>query len=140
MIFRPQHQPSDRRSPPLVGVHALDGLQEIPILMKRPLKIGLIAGFAAIITAGVIETALAKTENDLFQFCTTKAYGWPTPWKIDYCECEDAKTTFPASSRIENLSALAGSGLIGFALIGGISRCRQHRDSQEADDDTEEAV
>jgi hypothetical protein len=45
--------------------------------MNRPLKADLIAGICAIVAVGAIEAAFANTENDFFQFCTTKAYGWP---------------------------------------------------------------
>ena len=89
--------------------------------MTRPLKAGLIAGILAIIAAGTIEAALAKAKNDFFQFCTTKAYGWPAPWKIDYCECEGAKTAYLTTSS----STIAGSGIAGFALFGWVSILRQ---------------
>ena len=95
--------------------------------MNHPLKAGLIAGLIAIVATGVIEAALANTENDFFQFCTTKAYGWPAPWKIDYCECEGTKTTYPRTSKIVNLSTIVGSGIIGFVIFGGIILLRQRK-------------
>jgi hypothetical protein len=85
---------------------------------------GLIAGLIAMTAAGAIVALLAKSENDFYQFCTTKAYGWPLPWKVVYCECEGAKTVHPVSSRIGNLSFVAGSGLAGFFMAGGLSRLR----------------
>jgi len=94
--------------------------------MNRPLKTGLIAGIGAIVAVGAIEAAFANTENDFFQFCTTKAYGWPAPWKIDYCECEGVKTAYPATSKIMNFAAIAVCGIAGSALFGGISLLR-HR-------------
>jgi hypothetical protein len=97
--------------------------------MKRPLKVGLISGIVAMVmagsvVAGSVVAAFAKTENDFFQFCTTKAYGWPAPWRIDYCECEGSKTTFPTTSKIVNFSMIAGSEIAGFALFVGISTLR----------------
>ena len=94
--------------------------------MNRPLKTGLIAGIVAIVAVGAIEAVLANTENDFFQFCTTKAYGWPAPWKIDYCACEGARTTYPAISKIMNFTAIAVSGIAGSVLFGGISLLRRH--------------
>ncbi len=84
------------------------------------------------VVAGSVVAAFAKTENDFFQFCTTKAYGWPAPWKIDYCECEGSKTTFPTTSKIVNFSMIAGSGVAGFAIFGGISmlRSRENKPKQ----------
>jgi hypothetical protein len=95
--------------------------------MNRPLTTGLIAGIVAIVSVGAIEAVLANAENDFFQFCTTKAYGWPAPWKIDYCECEGARTTYPAISKIMNFTAIAVSGIAGSVLFGGISLLRRHR-------------
>ena len=93
--------------------------------MRRALKAGLIAAIVAVFVAGSIEAVFAKTENDFFQFCTTKAYGWPAPWRIDYCECEGAKTVHPPTSKIVNLSVIGGSGFLGFAFFGGVSLFRQ---------------
>jgi hypothetical protein len=95
--------------------------------MNRSLKAGLIAGLIAMVGAGVIVTSLANSENKFYQFCTTKAYGWPTPWKVEYCKCEGAKMVYPVSSRIVNLSSIAGSGLAGFFLFGGLSLFQRQR-------------
>ncbi|MDF1739809.1 MAG: hypothetical protein P1U86_11675 [Verrucomicrobiales bacterium] len=93
--------------------------------MRRALKNGLIVALVVTIAAGAIEAALAQTENDFFQFCTTKAYGWPAPWRIDYCECEGAKTVYPARSKVVNLFAIGGSGFLAFAFVSGLSLLRQ---------------
>ena len=95
--------------------------------MKPPLKINLILGVVAIAVAGSLVVVFAKVENDFFQFCTTKAYGWPAPWKIDYCECVGSKTTFPTTSKVVNFSMIVGSGIAGFALCGGISMLRNRQ-------------
>lgn len=81
------------------------------------------------VVAGSVVAAFAKTENDFFQFCTTKAYGWPLPWRIAYCECEGSKTTFPTTSKIVNFAMIAGSGVAGFALFGGISMLRNRQNN-----------
>ena len=86
--------------------------------MNRPLT----ACISAIVLTAVIEVALAGVENEIFQFCTTKAYGWPTPWKMDYCPCEGAVTTYPKIHWIVNFSSVFGSGLAAFLLVRGIAR------------------
>lgn len=93
----------------------------------KPLQAALLAGIAASMTTGAIEALLANVENDFFQFCTTKAYGWPTPWKIDYCECEGTKTVYPTMNKIVNLGSIAGAGIAGFVILGGASFMRQRR-------------
>jgi hypothetical protein len=95
--------------------------------VNQPPKAALVAGLIAMLVAGAIVTSLAKSENLCYEFCTTKAYGWPTPWKIEYCECEGAKTVHPVASRIVNLSSIAGTGLVGFFLFGGLSWLLRHR-------------
>ena len=89
--------------------------------MKKPLQIGLIAGLVAVLAIGGLEALLANSENDFFQFCTTKAYGWPAPWTIEYCECEGAATVHPTTSKTVNLGAVAGGGFFRFAFVGGFS-------------------
>lgn len=98
--------------------------------MNPQLKAGLIAGVVAIVAVGVIEALFAKTENDFFQFCTTKAYGWPAPWRIDWCECEGGSTTYPTTGKIVNFSSLAGSGIAAFAVVGGIPLLRGRQKSK----------
>lgn len=93
--------------------------------MNRTLKAGSIAGIVGILAIGLMEVVLAKSENDFFQFCTTKAYGWPAPWRIDYCECEGATTVYPTTSKVVNLSAVAGGGIGGFVLVGGFALLRR---------------
>jgi hypothetical protein len=95
--------------------------------MKRSLKSGIFSGIAAIVVAVSLVAALSKTENDFFQFCTTKAYGWPAPWKIDYCECEGSKTVYPTTSKIANSLLVVGSGIAGFALFSANSMLRNRR-------------
>jgi hypothetical protein len=95
--------------------------------MKRPVKIGLTAGIGAILITAGVEAALASTENDSFQFCTTKAYGWPLPWRIDYCECKGSTTVYPASHMLINAGVIVGSGVISFALFGGLAVLFQRR-------------
>ncbi len=85
--------------------------------MNTSLHAELKAGILAMIAGGGIIAALSKTENDFFQFCTTKAYGCPTPWKIDWCPCEKGMPTHPSKYIVVNLSVIAGSGIVGFALF-----------------------
>lgn len=61
--------------------------------------------------------ATANIENDFFQFCTTKAYGWPAPWKIEYCLCEGERTVFPLSSIIINTAMVFATGVVTFFIV-----------------------
>ncbi|MEM9018539.1 MAG: hypothetical protein AAGC68_16130, partial [Verrucomicrobiota bacterium] len=70
--------------------------------MKQPLKAALLGGLIALIAAGAVEASLAQSRNTLFEFCTTKAYGWPAPWRMDYCECGGLKTEYPFKSMLIN--------------------------------------
>jgi hypothetical protein len=36
----------------------------------------------------VLSLATLPLRNDTFEFCTTKAYGFPLPWWMAWCECE----------------------------------------------------
>ena len=96
--------------------------------MKKQVQIGLTGGIASVLAIGALEVALAKTENDFFQFCTTKAYGWPAPWKIEYCECEGAETVYPAFCPVVNVGAVGGGGVAGFVVFGGFALLRQRKD------------
>lgn len=77
---------------------------------RKAISIGAICLFAMALIIGI----LSEVENDFFQFCTTKAYGWPAPWKIEYCLCEKDAIESPASSIIVNIGLIVISGLIGF--------------------------
>jgi len=112
-------------------VDGLDVVQKKFSMMNRQLITRMSAGIVGVLAVGLIEVAFAKTENDFFQFCTTKAYGWPAPWRIDYCECEGARTTYPITGKIVNLSAIVGGGIGGFSLCGGIGLLRRRADSQK---------
>ena len=90
--------------------------------MRHPLKIGIIAAVVAVLLLGIVEISLARSENDFFQFCTTKAYGWPTPWKIDYCECNGLKTVYPAFNFSVNIGLILAGGLASLILFGGIAK------------------
>jgi hypothetical protein len=57
---------------------------------------------------------MARSENDFFQYCTARAYGWPTPWKICCCECEGGRTIYPALNAIINIGMILASGFVVF--------------------------
>ena len=67
---------------------------------------------------GAVMGIFAGTENAFFEFCTTKAYGWPAPWRIDYCPCEGDRTVFPLPSIMINIGVIIASGLAAFCITG----------------------
>jgi hypothetical protein len=91
--------------------------------MKKIRKQILISAIA-MLAVGALIGVTSQAENDLYQFCTTKAYGWPVPWIIEYCLCEGEKTVFPLSSIVINLTAIFASGLFAFLVTGILARKR----------------
>lgn len=64
----------------------------------------------ALAAAGLV--LYSQRNNEYPDYCTTKAYGWPLPWRIDNCECDGrgGLTEYPTESVVWNLSlALAGA-------------------------------
>lgn len=68
---------------------------------------------------GLAMAVVAGLGNPFAEFCTTKAYGWPFPWRIDYCPCEGGKTAFPVSSVVGNAGVLLVGGFLGACAIKG---------------------
>jgi len=92
--------------------------------MKSYFRNGLRASGIVMLIVGSLVAVMAHSENDSFQFCTTKAYGWPAPWKIDYCECEGGQTIYPPLSAIINVGLILASGLCGLVASTWLSRRR----------------
>lgn len=70
------------------------------------------AGAAGVALTSELEKLLARVENDIFQFCTTKAYDWPLPWQINYCSCEGGKIVYPSMSIALNIGMIKLFGII----------------------------
>ena len=87
--------------------------------MRASIRRRLLRSALATTAVGTLLVLTAGAENDIFQFCTTTAYGGPAPWRIEYCLCEGGGTVRPASSRAVNFGILAAGGLAGFTLGGG---------------------
>ncbi len=51
--------------------------------------------------------------NPFFEFCTTRAYGWPLPWRIDYCPCDSAPDHNQERTDYPLLPWLVTTGLAG---------------------------
>jgi hypothetical protein len=92
------------------------------ILLAPYFRNGLRTAGIVMLIVGSLVAVMARSENDSFQFCTTKAYGWPAPWKIDYCECEGGQTTYPPLSAIINVGLILASGLCGLVASTWLSR------------------
>jgi len=92
------------------------------ILLAPYFRNGLRTAGIVMLIVGSLVAVMARSENDSFQFCTTKAYGWPAPWKIDHCECEGGQTIYPALSAIINVGLILASGLCGLIVSTWLSR------------------
>jgi hypothetical protein len=60
-----------------------------------------------------------NARNNLFEYCTTKAHGWPYPWRIDNCPCDGCGglKEFPPEAKLWNGGAvLLLSGMTAGAL------------------------
>jgi hypothetical protein len=64
----------------------------------------------ALSAAGLFLYLQRNSSNTMYEYCTTKAYGVPFPWRIDNCECDGGQTEYPMDSVVWNASlALAGA-------------------------------
>ena len=81
--------------------------------MTRFLKLALV--FSAIAFLPLL--ALAGTPNDFFEFCTTTAWGYPFPWRVDYCLCEGGESVTPLPYVGMNLGLIAVAGLVGAGIF-----------------------
>ena len=64
--------------------------------------------------------ALAPVRNPSFEFCTTKAYGYPMPWRVDNCLCDgkDGRTEFPVVHAGVNLATIGvAAGLLAAMVL-----------------------
>ena len=96
--------------------------------MKLPFRDGLRLPIIMMLIVGSLVALMARSENDYFQSCTTKAYGWPTPWRIDNCECEGGQTIYPPLNATINIGLVLASGLVGIAA----SKCLSYRGGSSA--------
>jgi len=71
-----------------------------------------------LIPAAVL-AALAPVRNGQYEFCTTRAYGHPFPWYVDYCLCEKVSPSIHPMYWGLNLAALA------LAVVGVLWRTRK---------------
>lgn len=68
------------------------------------------------IALGLLAT-VAWTPNGAFEFCTTRAWGLPFPWRVDYCPCEGGNSVTPIPCVVLNLGLAASAGLAGAGLL-----------------------
>jgi hypothetical protein len=63
------------------------------------------------LTAAMFFTALSvltlPARNGAFEFCTTRAYGCPLPWWVEWCKCEKG-SNWPDQIRYWSGNILAG--------------------------------
>jgi hypothetical protein len=67
-------------------------------------------GFA--ITAGLITAVMLSTlpqRNEAFEFCTTRAFGFPFPWRVEWCLCE-RESNWPEQAFYWGANLLLASG------------------------------
>ncbi|MGJ8696205.1 MAG: hypothetical protein ACSHYF_07795 [Verrucomicrobiaceae bacterium] len=77
--------------------------------MKRKLMVF----FLVVVVGGVVLFSLKGGRNLFFEYCTTKAYGFPFPWKIENCECDGrgGETVYPLGNRVINVGFVVMSAV-----------------------------
>ena len=57
---------------------------------------------------------LRHARNDFFEYCTTRAYGLPLPWRVDNCECDGrgGLTEYPGIYAVLNCASGTGLALL----------------------------
>ena len=78
----------------------------------------------ALCALGLLAASLGTigVRNDLFEFCTTKAYGFPFPWYYDWCLCErNSPPISPVSCAFNIVFVMVGS----FPLAAVLQRFRR---------------
>lgn len=71
--------------------------------------------FLSALAVGVVLFAfLAVQRNDFYEFCTTRAYGYPFAWRIDNCLCDGrgGRTVYPVHAMILNPLMLVGAAFV----------------------------
>ncbi|MEM7146801.1 MAG: hypothetical protein AAF591_16835 [Verrucomicrobiota bacterium] len=88
-------------------------------MSKRTIGFGLLAAVVGMMLVGGLEVAAAEKRNQWFEFCTTKAYGWPLPWRVDYCACEKSRKERSRVHAVVNVGLILAGGVGGFLIVGG---------------------
>ena len=81
------------------------------------------------ITAGLITALMLTTlsrRNDAFEFCTTRAFGFPFPWRVEWCLCE-RESNWPAQLFYWGANLLLASGAAAALtwVARGLARARR---------------
>ena len=92
--------------------------------MKRPT---IFVFLISVLLGGLIVYSLRHTRNDWYEFCTTRAFGWPFAWQIDNCERDGqgGLKEFPSSTLAMNSGAVLGFGIVTaclFQFLSGLLR------------------
>ena len=84
--------------------------------MKRP---PIFVFAISVLLGGLIVYSLRHTRNDWYEFCTTRAFGWPFAWRIDNCECDGqgGLTEFPSSTLALNSGMVVAFGIVTASLF-----------------------
>lgn len=92
--------------------------------MKRPT---IFVFLFSVLLGGLVVYSLRHSRNDWYEFCTTKAFGWPFAWQIDNCECDGqgGRTEFPSSTLALNLGVVIGFGIVTASLFHRLAGLRR---------------
>ena len=108
-------------------MQALDVLRNSPTM--RRWKIIIFVFLLSALTGGAYVYSRRDARNGDYEFCTTRAYGWPFATRIDHCECDGrgGLTEHLAAAKYWNAGAvlLFAEMMAGCVyLLPGRTRCR----------------
>ncbi|MBN1919028.1 MAG: hypothetical protein JW889_14065 [Verrucomicrobia bacterium] len=70
--------------------------------------------------------SLAGTRNSFFEFCTTRAYGHPFPWRVDWCLCAKGRPAVNPAWWFMNTAVILTPGCVLWFVWTGVLRRRRH--------------
>lgn len=81
----------------------------------------------SVLAAALLVYSWRHTQNGTYEHCTTRAFGWPFPWRIDNCECDGkgGLTEFPSSALAMNSGAVIAFATVAASLFHGLSGLRR---------------
>ena len=85
--------------------------------MRPPSSLTLTLSLICVAALGYAEFIAREIRNPFFEYCTTKAFGWPLPWKIYYCECQKNEIASPLLHLLVNFALLPAIGISTYLLM-----------------------
>lgn len=98
-------------------------------------SVPLVIFLTSLLVGSLLLYSQRHARNDYFEYCTTKAYGLPYPWRIENCPCDGrgGLTEHPTEAKLWNgmavlmfAGAFSGASLLLFRLAGHSGKPESH--------------